>query len=96
VTVGQDAPNPNGPLPGPTADPGAIETGAATAIPADNRPSSRSFLFFDRTQSVFGEDLRIRHGHEEMSPFDLYAVEENHRHGVLQNRKRQCTEKKHG
>jgi hypothetical protein len=63
VTVGQDAPNPNGPLPDPTADPGAIETGAATAIPTDNRPSSRSFLFFDRTQSVFGEDLRIRHGH---------------------------------
>jgi hypothetical protein len=62
VTVGQDAPNPNGPLPDPTADPGAIETGAATAIPTDNRPSSRSFLFFDRTQSVFGEDLRIRHG----------------------------------
>ena len=44
--LGQDArPILTAPLPGPTADPGVIEAGAGTAIPAvNNRPSSRSFL----------------------------------------------------
>ena len=42
------------------------------------------------------EHVRHHRRYEEMSPFDLHAVKENHRHGVLQNRKRQCTEKKHG
>src|SRR5580704_10410895 len=42
------------------------------------------------------EHVRHHRRYEEMPSFDLYAMEENDRHGVLQNRKRQCTEKKHG
>jgi hypothetical protein len=42
------------------------------------------------------EQVRHHRGYKEMAPFDLYAVEENYRHGVLQYRKRQRTKKKHG
>src|SRR5262249_11810011 len=42
------------------------------------------------------EHVRHHRRYEEMSPFELYAVEENHRHGVLQNRKRQDTTQTHG
>src|SRR4029453_1222313 len=66
-------------------------------LSADKLENTGNYCRYEQAQTEeHDEHVRHHRRYEEMSPFDLYAVEENYRHGVLQNRKRQCTEKKHG